>query len=743
MNILIRTLETATLRPARLALLRLAATIAACKPAAPPAGNITSERLLADDNNGNWLTGGNDWRGSYFSRASAIDAGNAGRRGFAWAHDVGAARGQEATPIVVDGVMYVSTNWGKVLAIDAATGREIWVYDPEVDGQYGRYACCDVVNRGVAVWQGMVYVGTIDGWLVAIDAATGKPKWRADTLGAEARARHLPYAITGAPQIAGDVVVIGNGGADFGVRGFVRAFDLATGKLRWTFWTVPHDPKTGPQETAALDAALKTWDPASDWSYDGGGTAWDGMAYDPKLKLLYVGTGNASPYNYLKRSKAKGHNLYLASIVAIDPATGDLKWHYQTVPGDAWHYTAVQKMILADLTIAGRTRQVIMQAPKNGLVYVLDRATGALISAKPYTFVNWTSGINPATGRAKINPAAYYFDKPALVYPSMAGGPNWQPMAYNPGTGLVYIPVTDAPMVFVDTARRPIGAAAGTFDVFGLFPEGYDPKGLAAPFGTMPAMADLVRSAGGPAKPASRSFIRAWDPVQGRIAWEVPTRGLQDGGIMTTAGNLVISGDPGGHLTIRRADTGALLKSIDTGTLIMAAPMTYRIGDTQYVAVLAGLGGAGNWTFAPDTAAYKYGNAGHLLVFRLDGGAVPLPPAAVPPKFEAPPPILAFTETQAAAGEPLYFRNCGRCHGFGPGLLPDLRRISAPTHAIFNQIVLEGLYVTKGMANFSDVLKPADVDAIHAYVAREQQAMYRAETAGTATNGAVPPKVTH
>ncbi len=724
--------------------LALLLALAACKAPAPTAGDIGRDRLLAHDgSSGDWLTGGNDWRGSYFSKLAGIDAGNANRLGFAWAYDVGETRGQEATPVVVDGVLYVSTNWGKVIAVDAATGKQRWVYDPEVDGQFGRYACCDVVNRGVAVWQGTVYVGATDGWLHAIDAATGKRKWKADTLDADMRATKKHYTISGAPQIAGGVVVIGNGGADFGVRGFVRAFDLADGKRRWTFWTVPHDPKTGPQEGAYLDAALKTWDPASDWSYGGGGTAWDGLAYDPTLDLLYVGTGNASPYNYQERSKGKGDNLYLASIVAIDPKSGDLKWHYQTVPGDAWDYTAVQKMILADLNIDGRDRQVIMQAPKNGLFYVIDRKTGELISAKPYTFVNWTTGIDPKTRAAIVSPAAKYYDAPKLIYPSMAGGHNWNPMAYNPGTGLVYIPVIDAPMVFVDTAKRPIGTINGTFNVFGMFPEGYDPKALKPAFGAMPAMADLTRTAGGPPKPQSRGFIRAWDPVKARIAWEVPTPTMQDGGIMTTAGNIIISGDPTGHLVVRRADTGATLKSIDTGTSIMAAPMTYRIGDTQYVAVLAGLGGAGNWTFAPNTAAYKYGNAARLLVFKLDGGAVPLPEPLPPLKFDEPPPKRTFTAAQAAKGEDLYVHNCSVCHGFGRGLLPDLRRISPATHDVFNQILLEGLYVPKGMANFSDTLSKADVEAIHAFVSREQQALYKQETDAAAKTAAAPPKVTH
>jgi quinohemoprotein ethanol dehydrogenase len=351
--------------------------------------------------------------------------------------------------------------------------------------------------------------------------------------------------------------------------------------------------------------------------------------------------------------------------------------------------------------------------------------------------------VDPRTGRAAINPAANYTGGPRLVYPSMAGGHNWNPMAFNPQTGLVYIPVIDAPMIFVDTDKRPIGTVPGTFNVLGLFPEGYDPKALAPVFGDMPPMADLVRVAGGPKTPQSKGFIRAFDPVAGKVVWQAPTTSFQDGGVMTSAGNLVISGDLGGWLSVRRADTGALVKRIFTGTSIMAAPMTYKIGDTQYVAVLAGLGGAGNWTFAPDTAAAKYGNAARLLAFRIDGGAVPIPAELPPLAFAEPPAVQPFTPAQATAGEMLYTRNCAVCHGFGRGLLPDLRRISNETHGVFNAIVLEGLYVSKGMGNFSDTLKPAEVDAIHAFVSREQQTLYKAEAAAAADQARKPPKITH
>ncbi|WP_226019059.1 PQQ-dependent dehydrogenase, methanol/ethanol family [Novosphingobium sp. FKTRR1] len=702
------------------------------------AGDVTEARLLADKgDSGNWLTGGNGWRGMYYSGLRGIDASNAKRLGLAWQYDLNQTRGQEATPVVVDGVLYVSTNWGHVAAMDAETGKELWTYDPEVDGQWGRYACCDVVNRGVAVANGVVYVGSTDNYMHAIDAATGKRLWKVDILDAEARAKHMPYTTSGAPQVAGDVVVIGNGGADYGVRGFVRAFDLKTGARKWTFWAVPHDPKNGPQERPYLDAALKTWDPQSDWSKGGGGTAWDGMAYDPVLKLLYVGTGNASPYNYLDRSKGKGDNLYLASIVAIDPKTGVPRWHYQTVPGEYWDYTATAKMILADLKIGGKTRHVLMQAPKDGFFYVLDRATGELISAKPYTYQNWAKGIDLKTGRPIFNPDANYMKSPKLVYPSMIGGHNWYPMSYSPDTGLVYIPVVDAPMIYVDIAKRPIRSIPGAFTSAGLMVEDYDPKALQSMFGDLPVMADLARTAGGPGKPASQGFIRAWDPVRGRVVWQTRARALTEGGVMSTAGGLVFSGDITGHLNIRRADTGALVRSIDTGGAIMAAPMTYTVKGQQYVAITVGMGGAGNWLFAPDTAGYKYGNEGRVLAFKLDGGPVPLPKPVPPARFEAPPRPPAFLAAEAIRGELLFTRKgCSGCHVPGRGLVPDLRRISDATHENFNKIVLEGAYASMGMGSFADIVTPGEAKAIHAYISREQLALYKQETNPTQAKSA-------
>jgi quinohemoprotein ethanol dehydrogenase len=689
------------------------------------AGRLDAARLAgAASEPGQWFTSGRDQAGTYFSPLTRINTGNVAQLGFAWQFVLDTNRGLEATPIVIDGVMYAAGNWGRVYALDARSGRELWRHVPAVDGQWARHACCDVVNRGLAVWQGRVYVGTIDGWLEALDARTGAVAWRVDTLvGREQRA---PYTVSGAPLIAGDVVIIGNGGADFGVRGYVSAYDLASGALRWRFYTVPRDPALGPQDQPHLEKAAATWDPKGEWRAGAGGTVWDGMAYDPALKLVYLGTGNASPYDWKTRSPRGGDNLYLASIVAVHVQDGSLAWYYQQVPGERWDYTATMKMILAELEIGGRPRKVLMQAPKDGFFYVLDRATGELLSAKNFSFVNWTKGIDPKSGRPIPNPTADYHGGAKLVYPSQAGAHNWQPMSFSPDTGLVYIPTIDMPMVYIDTAKRPAGLVEGAFTVPGIPPEAYDPAGMRSLFGALPALDELAKRGGDWRAPKSRGELRAWDPIAGRIVWAQPGVNFWDGGVMSTAGGLVFRGDAAGFLNVYAATDGKQLAHLEVGSSIMAAPMSYSIDGEQYVAVMAGYGGGGGFAFPPDSAAYQRGNQGRILVFRLGGGAVPLPPRLVDAPMPQPPASSAAAAT-IANGEVLYNRYCGRCHVFGRGLLPDLRRMSTATHAIFQNIVFEGAYIPKGMGRWDDVLTRADVEAIHAYIIAQAEAQWRAE----------------
>jgi quinohemoprotein ethanol dehydrogenase len=674
-----------------------------------------------------WLANGRDVGGTYFSPLKDVNTDDVGQLGFAWQYKLGTSRGLEATPIVVDGVMYAVGNWGRLYSLDAATGKEIWTYDPQVDGQWGRYACCDVVNRGLAVWEGKVFVAALDGFLHAIDAATGRQIWKTDTL--IGRAQHLPYTITGAPVVAGRVVVIGNAGADFqGIRGYVSGYDIESGAMKWRFYTVPRDPKLGPQDQPHLTTAVGTWDPRHRWEFGGGGNAWDGISYDPQLNLVYIGTANASPYTIKENGRHGGDDLYASSIVAIHADTGTMAWFYQVVPGDEWDYDSTQKMILADLSLDGGRRKVLMQASKNGFFYVLDRETGALISAANFTFVNWTQGLDPRTGRPRPNPQAEYVGTPRLIFPSMAGAHSWQPMSFNPVTGLVYIPSLEAPMVYIETAKRPAGLIEGNFTVAGLFPEDYDPAALKPLFGSLPALADLSKGVP-PGEVQSISVLKAWDPTHQRLVWERASQALAGGGVLSTAGNIVVQGNAAGVLSVLDATTGQLLKTIDVGTSIMAAPMTYRVAGEQYIAVMAGYGGTGGLfaPFAPRTAAYKYGNEGRIVAFKRGGPDVPKPPAVSDSPFVQPPPREG-TRQDIAHGQVLYNRFCGRCHSMGRGELPDLRRLSPPTHAIFYDIVLNGAYSPKGMGRFDDVLSKKDAQDLHAFLVDQAWDTYLEQT---------------
>jgi quinohemoprotein ethanol dehydrogenase len=676
-------------------------------------GQVDAARLAAVDRDPDaWLTPGRDAAGSYYSPLADINESNVQRMGFAWEYRLGTNRGLEATPIVVDGVMYTSGNWGRVYALEASTGHELWTYDPQIDGQSGRYACCDSVNRGVAVWKGRVYVASLDGYLHAIDARTGKRIWRVDTL-PERGPGGFHYFVTGAPLLAGDVIVIGNGGADFkGARGSVSAYSLDSGAFRWRFYTVPRDPKLGPQDQPHLEAAVKTWPARYDWSTGGGATAWDGFAYDAQRDLVYFGTANASPYHGQHDSAGGGDELFVASITAVHAETGQLAWYYQEIPGEGSDYDTTNKLILADFTVDGQNREVIMQASKNGYLYVLDRVTGEFLSGRQFAHVTWTTGLDPKTHRPAWNPIADWGRAPALMFPSAVGAHNWQPMSFSVQTGLMYIPVIDAPMVYVDTTHLRAGLVEGNFDLAFFFPEDYDPKALASLYGKLPTLETLSPDH---KAPKSRGLIRAVRPLTGEVVWEQQTASVWDGGILSTAGNLVARGDDQGYLNVYAADSGRLLKRLDVGTSIMAAPMTYRLNGVQYVAVMAGYGGGLLFLpFPAESAAYKYGNDGRIVAFRLDGGETPKPPFAsdsVPP-----PPPREGSPDAIAQGELLYNRYCSRCHAFGRALLPDLRRLTPEIHGIFYDIVLRGALRSQGMARWDDVLSQEDAAAIHAYL---------------------------
>jgi quinohemoprotein ethanol dehydrogenase len=695
----------------------------------------------------NWYTGGRDQGGTYYSPLNEINATNAKDLGFAWTYDLGSPlRGQEATPIVVDGVLYTSGTWGYVYAVDAATGHELWRYDPKPDYQAGRNPCCDLVNRGVAVWKGKVYVAAGDGRLHAIDAATGKKIWDTDTI----TDHQQPYSSTGAPQIAGDVVVIGNSGADIGhggVRGYVSAYDIDTGKFKWRFYTVP--PAVGQAlESPDLVAAAKTWDSSRGAEFKGGGTAWDGFAYDPALKLVYFGTANAAPYDLRQLGPHRLDSLYTASIIAVHADTGRLAWYYQTTPRDHWDFDAVQKMILTELDIGGVSTPVLLQANKNGFFYVLDRRNGKLLSAKNFTFVNWATGIDMKTGRPVTTKTSDWYASPKTVYPSWMGGHTWNPMSLSAQTHLVYIPVIDAPAVWVDMVHNggEVKYLDGYFTANGIVADDtYAADDLKRLYGPVPELKDIKSAR--KVKPV-RELLRAWDPVAQKTVWERETsagiRGY-DGGVMSTGGNLVFQGRGSGGLWIYAADTGKVLKVIQTGSHIMAAPTTYAVNGEQFVAVQVGYGGTSIsiGPIPPSSAAAKFENVNRIIAFKLGGGRVPTPTARITLPFEKPPEQTA-SAAAIHAGEIKFIEECSRCHVLDLNITPDLRRLNPGLHAAFKDIVLHGALAPAGMERFDDLLTETDVDNIHAYLIDQSWVAYRAQEEAKAAAGrtAMPAEVT-
>jgi quinohemoprotein ethanol dehydrogenase len=683
--------------------------------------DIASAGLLPDGDARAWVTGGGDWRQTYYSPLSGIDPSNVAILGYAWSYDLHTTHGLEATPVVVDGVMYASAPWGYVYAVDARTGKGLWSFDPRPDFSMARKLCCDVVNRGLALAGERVFVAAPDGRLFALDRRTGKELWHVDTIVDHSRG----YSVTGGVYVANDLAVVGNSGSEYDARGYVSAYDIRDGKLRWRFFTVPANAH-GPFESPELKAAARTWDPHSLWDAGGGGTVWNGMAYDPALKLLYFGTGNAEVYLQKLRSPRGGDNLYTCSIVAVHAETGKMAWYYQEVPGDQWDFDSDAPIILADLNIGGHPRKVLLQAPKDGFFYVLDRISGRLLSAEPYVPVTWASRVERKTGRPSITGRGDYSAGPRLVFPSISGGHNWQPMSFNPNTGLVYIPTIEAssvfwlpaePFVYVQGSRNMgvnMAWPARNAGEAGL--ESKDAEGL-------PPLAELAR---GQPDTTVRGFLRAWDPVANRMVWQVETSDQwvdqlnaqwNGGGVMTTAGGLVFQGRSTGYLYVYRADNGQQVTAINVGTSIMAAPVTYELDGVQYVSVMAGFGGGLGRSWPEGTAASRYGNAGRIVTFKLGGGSVPLPHEVAQLARLVQPLVDPFgTVAVIDRGRALFARNCRACHtneGNG-GAVPDLRHMNAETHAAFDDIVLKGIRASKGMGSFADILSAEDVKAIHA-----------------------------
>jgi len=659
-----------------------------------------------------WMFRGGNFEEQHFSPLDQINKANINQLGLAWSVDLPRDGGQEATPLMIDGVLYFSTAWSRVYAVDAHTGELIWKYDPEVSREAGFHACCGPVSRGVAYWDGKVYVASFDGRLIALDAQNGTEVWTADTFkDVNNYSTNHSYTITGAPRVAGKNVIIGNGGSEYGVRGFVTAYDLETGKRTWRFYTVPGDPAE-PFENPILEEAVKTWN-GEWWKVGGGGTAWDAMPYDPALNLVYIGVGNGSPWNPKLRSDGEGDNLFLSSIVAVNADNGEYVWHYQTTPGDGWDFTASQPIIMANLKIKGEQRQVLMQAPKNGFFYVLDRATGELLSAEPFSKVNWASHVDMETGRPVVEPEAKYWKtgKPFLQWPGPVGAHNWHPMAYSPVSGLVYIPETEFPNKY-----ESVG------DDFKFNPIGRN-QGLKIPGTQFPkdkAILDKI------VKSTFKGSLVAWDPVTQKEVWRLKQEWAHAGGVLATQSDLIFQGTVEGKLKAMDAMTGEVVWDFDAKTAIMAAPMSYRINDMQYIAVLVGRGGAlmGGRRVGDLNPENNLINRSRLLVFKL-GGQAQLPMDEDEQRVMQDLSQEVVPEGLIAEIAPIYGRQCQSCHGFsavGNSITPDLRYSPYLRDSTFwYNVVGEGSLAKKGMVGLKSILTAEEIEKLRKYVIHHNQ----------------------
>jgi quinohemoprotein ethanol dehydrogenase len=675
--------------------------LSVCAEASPEDARARAANTESQD----WLVNGGDLQGTHWSGLHQITETTVSQLGPAWSFDFDTSRGQESEPIVVEGAMYVTSAWSKVFALDAATGRQLWSYDPKVPGPDGARACCDVVNRGVAVDRGKVYVGTIDARLIALDAKTGRPIWSVAT-----GENGQPYSITGAPRIVKGKVIVGNAGAEFGTRGYVTAYDAETGARVWRFYTVPGNPQV--RDDAVSDTVLEqlarpTWFGDSYWIHGAGGTASNAITYDAELNQLYIGTGNGTPWNQSYRSNGKGDNLFLCSILALDPDTGRYIWHYQMTPGDSWDYDATTPIILTNLRIGGRLNKVLLNASKNGFFYVIDRTNGKLISAKPFVSgITWATEIDLKSGRPIEAAQARYQTAPFVVSPGPLGGHNWSPMALNPKTGLVYLAASESPYLY-QSSQTFVARSGGPENLgVNILPPPGGPKRLA----TAP----------------SRSYLVAWNPVAQKAVWNVLGRG---GGALTTAGDLVFEGSGAitGDLAAFRATDGTVLWTHHLPNGVLAAPITYSIRGEQYVAVVSGAGAR----FLLDSPKEYASQVGRVVAFRL-GGIATLPPDPGPP-----PPLNSSThawstETRTRGGQ-LYGEYCIRCHGVlvvASNVVPDLRRSATLQDSdAWRAVVLGGALSGKGMISWSKFLTRDDAEAVRAYVDSEaQRAAGRANT---------------
>jgi quinohemoprotein ethanol dehydrogenase len=667
--------------------------------AAGKAADVTARRMEnAETDTENWMSHGRTWGEQRFSPLKQINTSNVSRLGLAWFADLGTYKGVTATPLVIDGVLYNISAMDIATAYDATNGTVLWTYDPRFTPEQSAIACCGPTSRGLAAWNGKVIIGALDGSLIALDAKTGKLVWRTQTADPG-----QPISITGAPRVTKDgLVVIGNGGGDLGARGYMNAFDADTGKMVWKFYIVPGDPAKpdGVASDSIMTMAAKTWN-GEWWKTGGGGNNWDGIVYDPKLDIVYFGTGNGSPHPQAFRGDGGGDNLFIGSIVAVDAKTGKYKWHYQEVPGEQWDYDSTSPLMLADLTLNGKQRQVIMHAPKNGFFYVLDRATGELLSAKNFVPNTWASHVDLKTGRPAIFASAMVTTQPKLITPNAAH--NWNPIAYNPIAGLVYIPVQEQWMVIsrVEDGKFQYRLGRTTIGSGAMTPEQrreYNP---------------IVNQ-------GDKGYTLAWDPVKQEERFRIVSPFHFQGGLLTTAGNLLVQGTMQRTLAIYSADKGEKLWESPTMSVPVAGPITYSVKGKQYIAVNAGWNQAIVHGLNDGPEPFVNGPA-KLVVYALDAKGVTLPPMPAAETLSAPPRDRQAAD-KVAKGAEVFAKICATCHGQNAigSDKKDLRFIKPQSHTDFNDIVLRGKFAEKGMVAIKDITQE-EADAVHAYIIQRGQ----------------------
>lgn len=659
------------------------------------------EAKIVNQDGSEWLSVGRTYDEQRHSPLTAVNLDNVNDLGLAWYADFPTKRGIEATPLMANGKLFQSISWGQVMAFDAKTGATLWHYDPQTPKEYSRYACCDVVNRGVALWGNNVFVGTIDGRLVAIHQDSGEKVWEVDT-----KIANHTYTITGAPRVVNGMVIIGNGGAEMGARGYVTAYDAITGEQKWRFFTVPGNPADG-FESTALEMAAKTWT-GEWWTQGGGGTAWDAFAFDPETDLLYIGVGNGSSWNQKVRSPDGGDNLFLSSIVAVNANTGEYVWHYQTTPGDNWDYTATQHLMLAEMEIRGESRKVIMQAPKNGFFYVLDRVTGELLSAETFVPITWATHVDKETGRPVENPAARESRMDFPVVPGPSGGHNWHPMTYNPNTGYVYIPAMSNSALVIDDDRARNRKVVWNIN--------YMPEAVAflpdeIPFEQREGLGDMVL----------KSYLIARDPKTNQEVWRVPQGFYSGGGLLSTASNLLFQGNLEGQFKAFDAASGNEVWNYDVQGGIMAAPMTYTIDGEQYIAVASGWGGESGLPFGVVSGPQNMFNISRLMVFKV-GAKGELPVIASREETLNDVDFPLAEADRVLQGKTLYAQYCVFCHGgnaVSGGLVPDLRYGLGRTYEAWDAIVHKGGLAANGMPGWEEYMTADESLAIRDYVRQE------------------------